>query len=82
MNLVNAIKKVFMPSKIFEEHEQHLMARCFCQNAGKISFYNELDIKAFDAFLAGKGNYNPRPLTEADIPQSAALEHTQSSQQE
>ena len=76
MKITTVIKKLFMPNKIFDENEQNKMARSFCNSSGKLAYYNELDIKAFDAFRAGKGPYNPRPLSDADIPQEQPSEQS------
>ena len=59
--------RIFIDDKNYEEKDQDRLQRHFTLTAQGPMFYNHLDIKALEAFAAGKAKFNARPLRESDI---------------
>ena len=59
--------RIFIGDKNYEEKDQDRLQRYFTLTAQGPMYYNHLDIKALEAFAAGKAKFNARPLREADI---------------
>ena len=67
MKLKTLLKKWFIADLNYNIDEQHLMVRGFNKTNGKLMRHNPLDLKEFDAFVAGKANMKGRPLNDKDI---------------